>query len=70
MLGQASRSQFRTTPLWALSTRSVYLHDSRANDLTTAIQDHGGEATQVIQKGFNALSPSDQADLIAFIDSL
>jgi CxxC motif-containing protein (DUF1111 family) len=67
-LGQATGSQWRTTPLWGLSQRTVYLHDGRAKDLNTAIQDHGGEATQVIQN-FNALSPSDQADLIAFINS-
>lgn len=39
----------------------------------TAIEDHSlngdGEAAQVIQN-FNALSPPDQADLIAFINSL
>ena len=35
----------------------------------TAIEDHGGEATQVISN-FNVLSASDQADLIAFISSL
>ena len=67
--GLASGSQWRTAPLWGLSQRTVYLHDGRAKDLNTAIQDHGGEATQVIQN-FNALSPSDQADLIAFISSL
>ncbi|HKD03011.1 MAG TPA: di-heme oxidoredictase family protein [Terriglobales bacterium] len=67
--GLASGSQWRTAPLWGLSQRTVFLHDGRAKDLNTAIQDHGGEATQVIQT-FNALSPSDQADLIAFISSL
>lgn len=67
--GLASGSQWRTAPLWGLSQRTVFLHDGRAKDLNTAIQDHGGEATEVIQT-FNALSPSDQADLIAFISSL
>jgi CxxC motif-containing protein (DUF1111 family) len=71
--GLATGDQFRTTPLWGLSFRTVYLHDGRANNLTMAIQDHSvnadGEAAQVIQN-FNALSPQDQADLIAFISSL
>jgi CxxC motif-containing protein (DUF1111 family) len=71
--GQALGDQFRTTPLWGLSFRTVYLHDGRARDLMTAIEDHStnsdGEAAQVIQN-FSALSPSDQADLIAFINSL
>ncbi len=71
--GMANGDQFRTTPLWGLSFRTVYLHDGRANNLTSAIQDHSvngdGEAAQVVQN-FNALSPQDQADLIAFISSL
>lgn len=67
--GQASGSQWRTTPLWGLSQRTLFLHDGRAKDLNTAIQDHAGEAAQVIAN-FNALSPQDQADLIAFISSL
>jgi CxxC motif-containing protein (DUF1111 family) len=68
-LGQAKSSQWRTTPLWALSTRTVFLHDGRTTDLNTVIQLHGGEAALVIAN-FNALSTQDQADLIAFIKSL
>ena len=72
-LGQATGTQFRTTPLWGLSSRIAdgdgLLHDGRAEDVMTAIEDHGGEATQVITN-FNALSSSDQADLISFISSL
>ncbi len=67
--GQATGSQWRTTPLWGLSFRTVYLHDGRTTNLTKAITMHGGEATQVIN-AFKALSPSDQADLLAFIRSL
>ncbi len=68
-MGQASGSQWRTTPLWGLSFRTVYLHDGRTTNLTKAIQLHGGEATQVIQL-FNGLSPTDQQALLAFIQSL
>jgi CxxC motif-containing protein (DUF1111 family) len=68
-MGQATGSQWRTTPLWGLSFRTVYLHDGRTSNLTKAITMHGGEATQVIN-GFKALSPSDQADLLTFIQSL
>jgi CxxC motif-containing protein (DUF1111 family) len=81
--GQANGDQWRTTPLWGVSTRPLYLHDGRAADLMTAIEDHfstagtaacgniytDSEANQVINN-FNALSPSDQADLIAFVNSL
>lgn len=68
-LGQATGTQWRTTPLWGLSRRSEYLHDGRTKDFTTAIQDHGGEATTVIQN-FSALSSQDQADLLSFLKSL
>jgi CxxC motif-containing protein (DUF1111 family) len=71
-LGQASGTQFRTTPLWGLSQRTVYLHDGRTSDINQAIQWHSngtGEATTVLSN-FNALSASDQADVIAFIKSL
>jgi CxxC motif-containing protein (DUF1111 family) len=81
--GQASGDQWRTTPLWGVATRPLYLHDGRAADLMTAIEDHfstagsgacgniypDSEANQVITN-FNALSPSDQADLISFVNSL
>lgn len=81
--GQANGDQWRTTALWGLSTRTVYLHDGRTTDVNTAIQLHksssnisacgniypDSEANQVIDN-FNALSPSDQADVIAFIKSL
>src|SRR5581483_5220647 len=67
--GAATGSQWRTTPLWGLSLRTQYLHDGRTNNLTTAINDHGGEAQQVIQT-FNALPASDQTDVLSFISSL
>jgi CxxC motif-containing protein (DUF1111 family) len=56
-----------------LSTRIAdgdgLLHDGRAKTVMDAIEDHGGEANQVISN-FNALPTQDQADLIAFISSL
>jgi CxxC motif-containing protein (DUF1111 family) len=67
--GQATGSQWKTPPLWGLARRTVYMHDARAKDLDTAIQEHGGEAAQVIAN-FNQLSSKDQSDLIAFINSL
>ena len=77
-MGQANGDQWRTTPLWGLSFRTVYLHDGRDFSVMQAIEDHfslangtypASEANQVITN-FNALSPQDQADLISFIDSL
>jgi len=72
-MGLATGSMFRTAPLWGLSvkisTGNGLLHDGRVTDAASAIQAHGGEASQVLAN-FNALSPQDQADLIAFISSL
>jgi CxxC motif-containing protein (DUF1111 family) len=72
-VGIATGSQFRTAPLWGLSTRlstgDGLMHDGTAKDIPTALSKHGGEATQVIAN-FNALSAQDQADLIAFISAL
>jgi CxxC motif-containing protein (DUF1111 family) len=71
--GTATGSQYRTIPLWGLSTRTTYLYDGRAKTLREAITDHdlgtGSEAHQVIQN-WNALSPADQAAVLQFIGSL
>lgn len=71
MQGQATLTQWRTAPLWGLSTRLKigFLHDNRTTDLDTAILDHGGEASQVILS-YKALSPTDQANLFAFLSAL
>lgn len=72
-VGQAGQMQWRTRPLWGLGSRVSsglgLLHDGRTTDVTKAILQHGGEATQVI-KNFQALSTTDQGSLIAFIESL
>lgn len=61
MQGTAGGQQFRTAPLWGVGQRLFFLHDGRANDLLTAIQDHclssaatPSEACQVIAN-FTAL---------------
>jgi CxxC motif-containing protein (DUF1111 family) len=49
-----------------------FLHDGRTSDLIEAIADHassGSEANQVVSN-FQALSASDQQDLINFLRSL
>jgi CxxC motif-containing protein (DUF1111 family) len=82
--GNAQGDQWKTTPLWGLSTRTVYLHDGRTTDLTTAIEGHmsfagqatacpniypDSEANTVIQN-FNALSPTDMSTLLGFLNTL
>ena len=81
--GQAQGDQWKTVALWGLNSRTVYLHDGRAFDLPTAIQDHmsfagpaacgntypDSEANTVIQN-FNALSPGDMTTLLNFLGTL
>lgn len=76
--GNAAGDEFRTQPLWGVGQRIFFLHDGRTSDLLQAIQDHfslgngtypDSEANQVINN-FNALSVSDQQDVLNFLRSL
>jgi mono/diheme cytochrome c family protein len=70
--GAANGQQFRTAPLWGVGQRLFFLHDGRANDLVTAIEDHassGSEANTVIQN-FNMLSTANQQALVDYLRSL
>jgi CxxC motif-containing protein (DUF1111 family) len=70
--GDAAGNEFRTAPLWGLGQRIFFLHDGRTSDLVQAIQAHssqGSEANSVIN-AFNALSNSDQQNLLNFLRSL
>ncbi|MBZ5597228.1 MAG: hypothetical protein LAN83_02800 [Acidobacteriia bacterium] len=73
VMSLATGTQWRTAPLWGLSIKLSHgiglLHDGSAPDVPSALVRHGGEASTVISN-FNALSPQDQTDLIAFISSL
>jgi CxxC motif-containing protein (DUF1111 family) len=42
--GEAESYEFRTQPLWGVSSTGPYLHDGRASTLDEAIRWHGGEA--------------------------
>ena len=70
--GNAAPDEFRSAPLWGLGQRLFFLHDGRTNNVLTAIQAHSSnnsEANQVVNN-FNALSVSDQQDLLNFLRSL
>ena len=70
-LGEVPESiaEFRTQPLWGISNFGPYLHDGRAATLESAILLHGGEA-ETSRDLYIALSPSDQSDLLAFLEQL
>jgi len=76
--GQAGPDEFRTAPLWGLGQRIFFLHDGRTTDLLQAIQAHksfsdgvfpNSEANAVVDK-FNALTPSQQQDILNFLRAL
>jgi len=75
--GAAGPAFFRTAPLWGLGQRVFFLHDGRATDLVTAIEQHcptpastgGGEACGSIN-AFNNLTQAQQQAILDFLRSL
>jgi CxxC motif-containing protein (DUF1111 family) len=71
--GQASLTMWRTSPLWGLSnilpTAGGYMHDNGSTSLNAAILRHGGEAATVVSN-YEALDSTDNANLLAFLNSL
>src|ERR1051326_3209850 len=76
--GAAQGDMFRTQPLWNVGQRYFFLHDGRTTDMVQAIQDHfcaanskyqASEANAVVT-AFNALSQTNQQDLVDFLRSL
>ena len=69
---QATQQMWRTTPLWGISVRTNFWHDGSKTDIMSAILQHSpdgtGEAAKVLGR-FQALSPSDQSDLITFVQA-
>lgn len=73
---EASGSEWRTPPLWALGLVKViggpeagYLHDGRARTIAEAILWHGGEAEKS-KESFRTLDKADRSALISFLESL
>ena len=73
--GQASGTEWRTTPLWGLglvqqvNARATYLHDGRVRTISEAILWHGGEAEKAKQ-AYLAMSKTERSQLLAFLNSL
>jgi len=68
----AGPREFRTAPLIGLRDMSAYLHDGRAATLRGAILGHrgsGSEANDTVAR-FEALAPTEQAALLAFVAGL
>lgn len=58
-----------TAPLWGLRTESRFMHDLASLTPEAAIARHKGEARGVTHS-FNALTATQQQQLIAFLKSL
>ncbi len=74
--GIALTSEWRTAPLWGVGLaaasqggRMHLLHDGRAAGFREAIELHGGEAAGS-RSAFRGFSPSEQEQLIRFLESL
>ena len=61
--------EYRTPPLWGMRDSAPYMHDGRAQTPVEAIAYHGGEG-ESSRDAFFELSPSEQSDLLAFLDTL
>jgi CxxC motif-containing protein (DUF1111 family) len=66
---QAGPGEYRTTPLWGLRYRSIFLHDGSAYTLQAAIEAHLGEA-EAVTRAFHDLEPDDRALLLRFLSHL
>jgi CxxC motif-containing protein (DUF1111 family) len=59
----------RTSPLWGLRAKSVFLHDGRAGDIPTAISLHDGQGKAAADK-FGALTTQQQDNLVYFLNTI
>ena len=67
--GTATGSLMRTAPLWGLRIQSRLLHDGRALTAQDAILAHDGQG-KTARNLYTALTPSQKANLLAFLNSL
>jgi CxxC motif-containing protein (DUF1111 family) len=70
--GNGDGNEFRSAPLFGVGQRAFFLHDGRTSNIVVAIEDHasaGSEANDVISK-FNALSASEQQNIVSFLRAL
>jgi CxxC motif-containing protein (DUF1111 family) len=65
----AGQTEMRTAPLWGVRVMTRFLHDGRATTLSQAILAHAGQGNGARSR-FKNLPASNQADLIAFLNSL
>jgi CxxC motif-containing protein (DUF1111 family) len=62
-------NKLRTAPLWGVRTRDRLMHDGLSTSRTDAIMRHDGEARDTRDR-YRRLSPTQQSQLITFLNSL
>jgi CxxC motif-containing protein (DUF1111 family) len=67
--GGAGQREMRTAPLWGVRALTTFLHDGSASSLSQAILAHDGQG-KAARDRFANLEADDQANLIAFLNSL
>jgi CxxC motif-containing protein (DUF1111 family) len=67
--GPSTRNKIRTTALWGLRARNLFMHDNRSHTLEDAIARHGNQGAAA-RDAFNRLSGSDRRSLLRFLSSL
>jgi CxxC motif-containing protein (DUF1111 family) len=65
----STATQIRTAPLWALRTRNRLMHDGLSFTKQEAIARHAGQASAA-KTAYDALTPAQKDQVLAFLDSL
>jgi CxxC motif-containing protein (DUF1111 family) len=68
--GQGTANMLRTAPLWGVRTKNRFMHDGLTFTLSDAILRHAGPGGGFSRNFYQALSPADKANLVAFLSSL
>jgi CxxC motif-containing protein (DUF1111 family) len=68
--GQGTANMLRTSPLWGVRTKNRLMHDGLTFTFNDAILRHAGVGGGFSRNFYQALSPADKANLVAFLRSL
>ncbi|HEV7889341.1 MAG TPA: di-heme oxidoredictase family protein [Pyrinomonadaceae bacterium] len=67
--GRTTRTKIRTAPLWGVRVHTRLMHDGESLTFMDAILRHAGEA-EIVRQNFEALTSTEQTDIIIFLESL
>ena len=67
---QDTANKLRTAPLWGLRVKARFMHDLKSESLAHAIRRHRGEAERESDRFEEDLTPTQQQQLITFLNSL